>query len=348
MDPDLGGSYEGSPPSLLDLAGRDRRWAQGNLQHAKVIGARGLRWPNRVHFAIGIGAYLMSPIWLAMIVTGLMLTAQASCASRSTFRSFQLFPDWPVFDAARMLTLLMVALGLLLLPKLIGLVQALLHGPTAGLRRPAAAARRLRGGDRRLGALRAGPDADAGRPGRRDPAGPGLRLVGADPRRRRDALAGRAVAALAPRRRRCRARGDARLVRAAAAGLAGAGAARPRLAPLASRLSGSVGSATPLARARHLRDPEDRATPPAMARVADLRPAYAAARWGTCRSPGSPKRRPARGPSRRARRRRDAVRPPGLARPRHRRAKVEAVEDPEAALGILTPDERLALAASPA
>ena len=30
------------PPSLIDVAIRDRRWAQGNLQHMKIIGARGL------------------------------------------------------------------------------------------------------------------------------------------------------------------------------------------------------------------------------------------------------------------------------------------------------------------
>ena len=33
MLPQLAGSYEETPPSLIDLATRDRRWAQGNLQH---------------------------------------------------------------------------------------------------------------------------------------------------------------------------------------------------------------------------------------------------------------------------------------------------------------------------
>ena len=33
MLPALGGSYEESPPTLIDLAARDRRWCQGNLQH---------------------------------------------------------------------------------------------------------------------------------------------------------------------------------------------------------------------------------------------------------------------------------------------------------------------------
>ena len=41
MLPTLGGSYEESPPSLIDLSIRDRRWCQGNLQHIRVLfGAR--------------------------------------------------------------------------------------------------------------------------------------------------------------------------------------------------------------------------------------------------------------------------------------------------------------------
>ena len=35
MVPALAGSYEESPPSLTDLAVRDRRWCQGNLQHLR-------------------------------------------------------------------------------------------------------------------------------------------------------------------------------------------------------------------------------------------------------------------------------------------------------------------------
>ena len=36
MLPTLGGSFEESPPSLIDLAARDRRWCQGNLQHSRT------------------------------------------------------------------------------------------------------------------------------------------------------------------------------------------------------------------------------------------------------------------------------------------------------------------------
>ena len=40
---DCGGSWEESPPTLIDVAVRDRRWAQGNLQHMKIIGGAGLQ-----------------------------------------------------------------------------------------------------------------------------------------------------------------------------------------------------------------------------------------------------------------------------------------------------------------
>lgn len=129
MDVDLGGSWEGAPPSLLASAVRDRRWAQGNMQHLAVIGAAGLRWPNRAHFAIGVLSYLMSPIWLTMLAVGLALTAQATMSEPEYFPSaFQLFPDWPQFDAERMKRLFVGSIALLLLPKALGLVEALADG----------------------------------------------------------------------------------------------------------------------------------------------------------------------------------------------------------------------------
>jgi len=131
MDPDLAGSWEGAPPSLAAAAARDRRWAQGNLQHLKVIAAAGLRWPNRVHFLIGVSSYLASPLWLAMIVVGLILSARAIFIQPDYFPSaYQLFPQWPRFDAARMRWLFAGAMALLLFPKFVGLVSALLHAPT--------------------------------------------------------------------------------------------------------------------------------------------------------------------------------------------------------------------------
>lgn len=128
LDHDLRGSYEGCPPTLLDMASRERRWAQGNLQHARLFGMRGARAISRVHFAIGILGFLMSPIWLALILVGLVLSATVLLSTPEYFPSaYQLFPDWPVFDARRMLWLFIAAMTLLLLPKLIATFRAWLR-----------------------------------------------------------------------------------------------------------------------------------------------------------------------------------------------------------------------------
>src|SRR3984957_4679470 len=77
MLPNLGGSYEESPPSLIDLAARDRRWCQGNLQHARIIGARGFRVATGQHLANGIMGYLSSPLWMAQLLVGIVLVLQS-------------------------------------------------------------------------------------------------------------------------------------------------------------------------------------------------------------------------------------------------------------------------------
>jgi membrane glycosyltransferase len=129
MDYDLEGSWEGSPPSLVEFAARDRRWAQGNLQHTRIIGARGLAPASRMHFAIGIGSYVMSSVWLAMLLTGALLTAQTLLFRPEYFSDqMQLFPNWPIFDAGRMTFLFVLSAALLLLPKAIGVVRALVLG----------------------------------------------------------------------------------------------------------------------------------------------------------------------------------------------------------------------------
>src|SRR4029079_16680216 len=46
---DIDGSWEEVPSNIIDFAARDRRWAQGNLQHMKVLRARGLHWMSRLH-----------------------------------------------------------------------------------------------------------------------------------------------------------------------------------------------------------------------------------------------------------------------------------------------------------
>jgi membrane glycosyltransferase len=126
MAPDLDGSWEESPPSLVDVAIRDRRWAQGNLQHSKVIGADGLAFTNRAHFFIGIMSYVSSPLWLMLLVIGFALTLQATLIRPEYFsHTFQMFPDWPRFDAERMMRLFVYTMIVLFTPKVLGLLRSL-------------------------------------------------------------------------------------------------------------------------------------------------------------------------------------------------------------------------------
>jgi membrane glycosyltransferase len=130
MLPNLGGSFEESPPSLIDLATRDRRWCQGNLQHMRVIGAKGLKLATRQHFATGIMSYLASPFWLLQLLVGIALVLQTAYIRPEYFtREFNLFPVWPRFDAERALTLFGVTMAILLAPKLFGLIL-MLFDPT--------------------------------------------------------------------------------------------------------------------------------------------------------------------------------------------------------------------------
>ncbi len=141
MLPTLGGSFEESPPSLIDLAARDRRWCQGNLQHIRVLPAKGLHLASRQHFVTGIMGYLASPLWLAQLLVGILLVLQASYIRPEYFsKNFTLFPTWPRFDAERSLELFEVTMAVLLAPKLFGLILALFDGPT---RRGAGGAIRL-------------------------------------------------------------------------------------------------------------------------------------------------------------------------------------------------------------
>jgi membrane glycosyltransferase len=129
MLPDLGGSYEESPPSLIDLSARDRRWCQGNLQHMRVFTAKGLKLPTRQHFATGIMSYLASPFWLFQLIVGIALVLQTTYIRPEYFaRDFRLYPIWPRFDPERALALFAVTMGILLAPKIFGLFLMLLRG----------------------------------------------------------------------------------------------------------------------------------------------------------------------------------------------------------------------------
>mgnify|MGYP001281143388 CR=1 FL=1 len=126
---DIGESYEEPPPSIADFATRDRRWCQGNMQHIKVLFVRDLHWVSRLHLAIGILSYLTSPLWLLFLLLSAAQAWELTYGEPVYFTDGWPFPTLPVSVAAEAALLLTVTLGLLFLPKLMGLLLALLDRP---------------------------------------------------------------------------------------------------------------------------------------------------------------------------------------------------------------------------
>ncbi len=121
--PELKGSYEECPPSVIDFAARDRRWCQGNMQHLKILVSRKLNPVSRVHFMIGIMSYLSSPLWLLFLLSGLLMVLSRAAFPPEYFGSgYSLFPTWPVFDKFGTIVLFALSMGMLLLPKFLGLI----------------------------------------------------------------------------------------------------------------------------------------------------------------------------------------------------------------------------------
>ena len=65
--PAIEGSFEQTPNSLIDYVLRDRRWCRGNLQHLRILGARGLHPLSRFHMLQGAVSYLLAPVWLVLL-----------------------------------------------------------------------------------------------------------------------------------------------------------------------------------------------------------------------------------------------------------------------------------------
>jgi membrane glycosyltransferase len=124
--PSLEGSYEGCPPTLTELIVRDRRWAQGNLQHLRLLGVNGLPFLSRVHLAMGAFSYIASPLWALTLIVGVTLSFEAKFTFPSYFGSeITLFPKWPVFDAQTALVLFCATIFVVHLPKVLGVIWAL-------------------------------------------------------------------------------------------------------------------------------------------------------------------------------------------------------------------------------
>lgn len=125
--PDIEGSWEEVPSNVIDYAARDRRWAQGNLQHLRVMPMRGLHWLSRLHMLTGILSYAASPMWLLGLVLTSVLVCLTALHSHQYFqpRMYSLFPIWPKDRHAEIAALVGMTATLLLLPKVLGAWLAL-------------------------------------------------------------------------------------------------------------------------------------------------------------------------------------------------------------------------------
>jgi membrane glycosyltransferase len=71
-------------------------------------------------------SYLASPLWLFLLMTGLVLSTVAKYTEPNYFpEGFSLFPAWPVFDPERALRLFTLTMAVLFVPKILGVIAAL-------------------------------------------------------------------------------------------------------------------------------------------------------------------------------------------------------------------------------
>lgn len=124
--PDDSGSWEEVPSNIIDYAARDRRWAQGNLQHLGLLPMRGLNWLSRVHLVTGVLSYASSPLWLLVLLLSSTVVILDAIHGYQYFPqgAYTLFPTWPQYRDGEIVALLSITVAVLFLPKIFGALLA--------------------------------------------------------------------------------------------------------------------------------------------------------------------------------------------------------------------------------
>ncbi len=130
---DLTGSYEEVPPTLLEELKRDRRWCQGNMQHLRLLCAKGLFPAHRALFLHGAMAYVSALLWFLFLSLSSAEAIYEAIREPVYFPAGRsLFPQWPVWHPRWALTLLATTAIILFLPKLLSVLVIILKGAARG------------------------------------------------------------------------------------------------------------------------------------------------------------------------------------------------------------------------
>jgi len=120
---DLPGSYEETPPNLVEELRRDRRWCHGNLINFRLLLAKSLHPVHRAVFATGVMVYASAALWLLFLVASTALVAVHTLIGPQYFVApKQLFPLWPEWHPGWTLSLASATATLLFLPKVLSVL----------------------------------------------------------------------------------------------------------------------------------------------------------------------------------------------------------------------------------
>ncbi|SIS76447.1 membrane glycosyltransferase [Roseivivax lentus] len=117
--PQAGGSFEETPASLVDYVLRDRRWCRGNLQHLRLLAARGFHPITRFHLLQGAFAYLLSPAWFALLVLWSAFLPMSAGETSYFSPANPFYPVWPSVSRIDGVWFLAFIYTMLLLPKIV-------------------------------------------------------------------------------------------------------------------------------------------------------------------------------------------------------------------------------------
>ncbi|WP_255599365.1 glucans biosynthesis glucosyltransferase MdoH [Hasllibacter sp. MH4015] len=120
FSPRIKGSYEEVPATLIDYVVRDQRWCQGNLQHLKLLAAKGFHGVSRFHMFHGAMSYLLSPAWFALLTAWALIGTGAEQNVIRYFSGLNPQVQWPEMNAVHSTALLVFMYGMLLAPKALG------------------------------------------------------------------------------------------------------------------------------------------------------------------------------------------------------------------------------------